>query len=63
MCEVKFSHELTILKITESEIIHAANSDSIGEWRFALAKELWSITLYSSIRFSVLHCNKHAFVP
>ena len=32
------------MKTTESEIFHAANSDSIGEWCFALAKELWPIT-------------------
>ena len=32
------------MKTTESEIAYAANSDSIGEWCFALAKELWPIT-------------------
>ncbi len=32
------------MKTTESEIVHAAHSDSIGEWCFALAKELWPIT-------------------
>ena len=31
------------MKTTEPEIIHAANSDSIGKWCFALAKELWPI--------------------
>ena len=43
MCEVSICHGLTILKTTEFEIFHAAHSESIGEWCFALAKELWPI--------------------
>ena len=34
---------MTILKATEKEVIRFANGDSIGEWCYALAKELWHI--------------------
>lgn len=43
MCRVNSYDGLTILKVTENEIFQVANADSIGEWCFALAKELWPI--------------------
>lgn len=43
MCGVNSYDGLMIMKGTENKIFQVANADSIGEWCFALAKELWPI--------------------